>query len=323
MATRADSDDVRSGLSGEEALALVLAVAAHGALLAAFTLAPPGRTVQPPPERMTVTIADSVADKALSPEPEAQAAPDLAPTLGEAEPQPAPPVPVPPKPQPPQPQPPQPQPPKPQPPKPQPAPPRPQPAPVKPAPAKPQPAQPKPQAAPAKPAPAKPAPAKPTPAKPATAPARPEAAAQPRRPANVPTGGSRISNDFLHGIPASTNPGTARTPPAAAVGPAPVAALVSAISRQIKPRWSAPQGVDTDKLVTVLSWNLNPDGSLAGRPVVVSQSGITDENRAQAQRHAEQAIRAVQLAAPFDLPPEFYSSWKRVAQFRFDRKLSQ
>ena len=100
-------------------------------------------------------------------------------------------------------------------------------------------------------------------------------------------------------------------------------ALVGAISRQIKPHWAAPQGVDAEKLVTVLAWEMNPDGSLAGRPTVVSQSGLTDANRAQAQRHAEQAIRAVQLAAPFQLPKEYYTSWKRVAQFRFDRKLSQ
>jgi hypothetical protein len=56
---------------------------------------------------------------------------------------------------------------------------------------------------------------------------------------------------------------------------------------------------------------------------VVRQEGITDSNRPQAGRHAEQAIRAVQLAAPFDLPDEFYDAWKRVASFRFDRKLSQ
>ena len=32
---------------------------------------------------------------------------------------------------------------------------------------------------------------------------------------------------------------------------------------------------------------------------------------------------AVRLAAPFDLPPDLYAAWKHVAQFRFDRKLSQ
>jgi hypothetical protein len=99
--------------------------------------------------------------------------------------------------------------------------------------------------------------------------------------------------------------------------------LAGAISRQLKPKWAAPQGVDADKLVTILSWSLNRDGTLAGRPTVVRQDGITDSNRPQAERHAEQAIRAVQLAAPFDLPEEYYDAWKRVASFRFDRKLSQ
>ena len=75
--------------------------------------------------------------------------------------------------------------------------------------------------------------------------------------------------------------------------------------------------------MTILSWSLNPDGTLAGTPRVVRQDGITDANRAQAARHAEQAVRAVQLAAPFNLPAEYYEAWKRVADFRFDRKLSQ
>ena len=75
--------------------------------------------------------------------------------------------------------------------------------------------------------------------------------------------------------------------------------------------------------MTVLAWDMNPDGSLAGAPRVVSQSGITDANRTQAQRHAEQAVRAVRLAAPFDLPSDLYAAWRHVTSFRFDRKLSQ
>lgn len=309
-------DPTHPGLTREEGIALAIAVAAHVALIAVLTLRPPGKDIQPPPQRMTITFADAIADKSLSPEPNAQSAPDVAPDLGE--PQPLPEAVTQPQPLPqPQPQPPTPvrversrDTPAPQP-KPQPAP-RPVPQP-----------QPKPQPAPAKPAPAKPAPAKAQPARPAPAAAAKPADDRPRRRPDAPSGGSRIGNDFLKGIPGSTNPGTSRNPPAEAVGPVPVASLVSGIARQIKPHWTAPQGVDTEKLVTVLAWNLNPDGSLAGRPTVVSQSGITDANRAQAQRHAEMAIRAVQLAAPFDLPAQYYSSWKRVAQFRFDRKLSQ
>jgi hypothetical protein len=51
--------------------------------------------------------------------------------------------------------------------------------------------------------------------------------------------------------------------------------------------------------------------------------GVNDSNRAQARVHVENAIRAVELAAPFNLPPQYYNKWKRVKAFRFDRMLSQ
>jgi len=336
MATRDPLDTPPSGFRREEAVALGLALAAHAGLIAALTLSPPGKEIKPPPERMVVTIADQVADTATSPDPNAQAAPDVAPELGEqqaaAEPEPAPPVPVQkPQPAPPQPAPPKPAPPKPVPPqpapRPQPAPqpvprpaPRPQPAPPKPAPAKP---------SPPRPAPAKPAPAKPAPAKPAAPAARQaehapgRASPAPTPPRKAPQGGNRIGSDFLSGVPTTSKPGTSHTPPAQVAGPEVAASLSATIARAIKIRWQAPQGVDAEKLVTVLAWELNPDGSLVSRPVVVSQSGITDGNRAQARVHAERAIRAVELAAPFDLPPQYYNKWKRIKAFRFDRMLSQ
>ena len=111
--------------------------------------------------------------------------------------------------------------------------------------------------------------------------------------------------------------------PAAAIGPQVRSALSAAITRQLKPYWQAPQGPDAEELVTYLAFNLNKDGSLSGRPEVVRQSGITDVNRNQASRHAEQAVRAVQLAAPFNLPEEYYDAWKRVSSFKFDKRLSQ
>ena len=58
---------------------------------------------------------------------------------------------------------------------------------------------------------------------------------------------------------------------------------------------------------------LNQDGTLRGTPRLVSQTGITDTNRPQASVHAERAIRAVRLAAPFNLPTQFYSDWDDVA----------
>ncbi|MFA7603317.1 MAG: hypothetical protein WCY29_09950 [Novosphingobium sp.] len=290
-------------LRSEERIGLAVALVAHVALVALLLL-PRTPPVAIPSDRIEVTISDDVGLTSTSPEPQAEAAPDVAPELGE----PAPPVPAPPAPAP----------------KVEPAKPQPRPEP------KPQP-QPKPQAKPEPPRPAprpvaspRPAPraaASPAP-RPAAAPAKPAAA--PAQSTTRPTGGSRIGSDFLKGVPGAQNPGTARNPPAQAAGPQVQASLLGAISRAIRPHWQGkvPEGADSEKLVTVLRWNLNRDGSIAGRPQVVRQEGITDANRPQAGRHAEQAIRAVELAAPFDLPDQYYDTWKRVT-IRFDKRLSQ
>ena len=177
-----------------------------------------------------------------------------------------------------------------------------------------------------------PAPARPTVQAPAPQPKAvhkpsPQPAAKPQTPAKQPPketqksgGGSRIGADFLKGISAGerSDAGT----PAAAFGSAERASLQAAINRQLKPNWKAPEGVDVEKLDTTLTWDLNPDGSLKGQPRLVSQTGKTDSNAPQQKRHVEQAIRAVQLAAPFKLPPEFYDHWKRLT-WHFDRNLSQ
>ena len=150
--------------------------------------------------------------------------------------------------------------------------------------------------------------------------ARPTPTPTPRATPTRQAGGTRLGDDFLKGVGGSERSND-RGSPAATFGAAEAASLIQAISREIKPHWNAPQGVDAEQLVTVLSFELNPDGSLKGRPRVVSQSGVTDSNRPQQELHAERAIRAVQLAAPFDLPDEFYDKWKRVSALRFDRRL--
>lgn len=165
----------------------------------------------------------------------------------------------------------------------------------------------------------------PVPTRPAIQPTQ-RATAQPSpRPSRTPTPSQpRPRRDFEQAfrpdadVPTRpANPGN----PAAQFGAAEQASLSQAINRQLKPHWSAPSGVDAELLITVLRWELNPDGTLKGRPQVVSQSGITDSNRPQAALHAERAIRAVQLAAPFDLPEEFYDKWRRIREWRFDRRL--
>ena len=159
---------------------------------------------------------------------------------------------------------------------------------------------------------------RPTPTARATTPPRREARPEPR-PTQRSGGGSRLGDDFLEGVSAGER-SDSRGSPAATFGPAEAASLAQAIARQLKPHWSAPQGPDVEKLVTIVRFRLDRDGSLIGSPSVVSQSGVTPTNEAQKGRHAEQAIRAIRLAAPFDLPAEFYDKWK-VVNSTFDRRL--
>lgn len=282
----------RPGMSREECIGLVVAIAAHIGLFAWLALAPSRSTFQPPPDRMTVSLSDEVAPEVTSPEPMAQAAPETAPTLGEAAPEPAQ---------------------------------LPEIAPPEPAPRViasplPRPAPPvaKPTARPAPPI-AKPT-AKPV-AKPSAIASAPTNTRTRRRP-DAPAGANRVGNDFLKGIPGGEARGAAQNPPAAHAGPQVAASLRQAISRELKPHWVAPQGAEADLLSTKLKVTLNRDGSLAGAPQFVSQKGQTDANKPQQGRHIEQAIRAVRLAAPFDLPEAYYDQWKVITP-TFDRRLSQ
>lgn len=156
--------------------------------------------------------------------------------------------------------------------------------------------------------------------RPSSKPAPRPTASAPSRPR--PAGASRIGADFLDGVGESTATRETRVP-ASQIGASAKASIVQAISRQLKPKWQgrAPEGPDAEKLITILAFNLDPDGSLVGVPRVVRQEGLNELNRKQAALHAEAAIKAVQLAAPFDLPEEHYEAWKRVSSFRFDRKL--
>ncbi|MDP5104471.1 MAG: energy transducer TonB [Erythrobacter sp.] len=149
-----------------------------------------------------------------------------------------------------------------------------------------------------------------TPPKAVTAPAKPAAK----------SGGSLIGDDFLAGSGSSTTTTETRAP-AATFGSKEAADLRSAISRQIKKNWSAPNGVEAEQLVSIVRWQLNPDGTLKGRPTCNTNPGsITEANRPQAGPHCERAIRAVQLAAPFKLPEQFYSRWDDL-EWQFDRRL--
>ncbi|MFN2098777.1 energy transducer TonB [Altererythrobacter sp. MF3-039] len=134
--------------------------------------------------------------------------------------------------------------------------------------------------------------------------------------------GTRRFEQAFSGAGSSTNTQETRVP-ASQIGASAKASLVQALARQIKPHWQPPSGPDVDQITTFLRFRLNEDGTLAGKPTIVRQTGVTATNRAQSGRHGEQAIRAVQLAAPFDLPDEYYEAWKLVGPFGFDWKLAQ
>lgn len=142
----------------------------------------------------------------------------------------------------------------------------------------------------------------------------------PPPPVSRDTSGARLSDEMLKGQGSSEAPALV---PASEIGAAARASLQQAIARQIRPHWKPPSGADSDSLVTILAFDLNSDGSLKGKPRLVRQIGITDANRPQAGRHVELAIRAVTLAAPFDLPEEHYNAWKRITSWRFDWKSAQ
>lgn len=138
-------------------------------------------------------------------------------------------------------------------------------------------------------------------------------------PARQEPRGGRLDENFLEG---SSDASGDRGAPAQTVGPAEQAAIGQAIIRQLRPHWQPPSGVDVEQLVTVVRFRLNRDGSLAGTPEVLRTTGQNDANSAQVRRHQEQAVRAVRLAAPFNLPEQFYSGW-RVVTSNFDNRLAQ
>lgn len=183
--------------------------------------------------------------------------------------------------------------------------------------ARPEPARPKPVPAPkAQPQPRqKPSPPtqRSTAAPPKPAPAAEKPATQPRR--NVRASGAL--DGIVAGLSARPSEGRATTPPAATAGPQVRSALAAEILRQIKPHWNPPSGADTDQLRTTVTVRLNRDGSLASDPQV-RQTGVTATNRAQADVARERAVRAVRLAAPFNLPDQYYDAWKTIAPVLYE-----
>jgi len=154
--------------------------------------------------------------------------------------------------------------------------------------------------------------AQPKQAPPAAAKAQPKAApkAPPakNRPAR-PTG-------RLDGIAEGLSKSQPKTPaskgaPAAATAAEVKRSIDVSIKSAVAPRWNRCQvsGFDADQLKTVVKFRLTQAGALAGFTSITT-TGENDSNKNLVQRHQECAKRAVELAAPFDLPEENYSFWQ-------------
>ncbi|MEZ5713006.1 MAG: TonB C-terminal domain-containing protein [Sphingobium sp.] len=181
-----------------------------------------------------------------------------------------------------------------------------------------------PDAAPPKPAPA-PVPApKPEPRKPEKAKSEPKKA--PPTPAKATQSrGSKLkldTSDWAKSSNSSQSDVAEDAAIAAEIGPAQKSALDAEIRRQLKPHWKAPTGADVEQLRTIVTVKLARDGSIVGSPQIIDTLGVTASNRTQVRLHQEQAVRAIRLAAPFNLPPKLYSGWNYL-RLTFDKRLSQ
>lgn len=142
----------------------------------------------------------------------------------------------------------------------------------------------------------------------ATPKATPKATTPPKR-ATRPTGRLDGIVDGLAKAPTKST--QARGAPAATTSAEVRRSIDVSIKAKVGPRWNGCRvsGVDVDQLKTVVKFRLTQSGALAGFTSVAT-TGQNDSNRFQVQRHQECAKRAIELAAPFDLPEENYSFWQ-------------
>jgi outer membrane biosynthesis protein TonB len=98
------------------------------------------------------------------------------------------------------------------------------------------------------------------------------------------------------------------------------AGLAQMVKDQVTPCWNIPAGArDARDLRIVVVIELNPDGTLRGKPAISDVSRY--ESDAFFRAAAESALRALQnpRCSPLKLPYEMYETWKKI-NFTFDPK---
>lgn len=141
-----------------------------------------------------------------------------------------------------------------------------------------------------------------------TAPARPTTPPQrnPRPAAGDPLG------DIANSVARSSTPNARGTAAPAAQTASEIRRSIStSINAEVARPWNACRvtGIDVDQLKTTVVFRLTQSGGLE-RIASVNTSGVNDTNRTQLSRFEECARRAIELAAPFNLPAESYSYWQ-------------
>jgi hypothetical protein len=104
---------------------------------------------------------------------------------------------------------------------------------------------------------------------------------------------------------------TNAAPKAATLGAQDLTNIQSVIARRIQPCANTRRnpGPGASRIKTKLRLRFNKDGSLAARPVLVSQGGVDGDNLRYADRVSDLAIGAVVECAPITgLPPELYKT---------------
>lgn len=141
---------------------------------------------------------------------------------------------------------------------------------------------------------------------------------QPQRetqPAGDPLG------DIANSVARSSTPNARGSNPPATRTASEIRRSISiSINAEVAREWNACSvtGLDVDQLKTTIVFRLSQSGGLE-RIVSVNTSGVNDTNRAQQARFEECARRAIELAAPFNLPAENYSYWQTYT-LDFDKR---
>ena len=164
----------------------------------------------------------------------------------------------------------------------------------------------------APPVPTPQAPSRPNRSEPSPAPK--QVAPTPRRPSPPTTGTGRqtarprLGDEILKGIGNDPSPSRSTRSAARMTGQA-AASIAQAIARQVQPcadRQVYP-GPGAERIVTAIRLRLKPNGSLAGPPEVIRQSGTDLENGRYARRVADLAVRSFVECSPLrGLPADLY-----------------